>query len=166
MLHQVKRILLSQSKVALVDDRDFEWLSQWKWHAHCGPSGKWYALRWDGPKGRRVLRRMHREIAAICGMREVDHKDLDGLNNQRHNLRPCSHSQNAANRAAYKINTSGFKGVFWHPKNRTWFAQIRVNKRAKYLGCFEDKVQAAKAYDNAALKYFGNFARLNFPPHV
>lgn len=93
----------------------------------------------------------------------VDHKDNNGLNNQRENLRLASGSQNKANCAKYSNNTSGYKGVTLRKERNTWRAQIRVNNKLIILGCFVDKEEAARAHDKAALLYFGEFAQLNFP---
>jgi hypothetical protein len=123
-----------------------------------------------GGKGRRTLYaktrisdskqiRMHQ---LILGVSNVDHRDNDGLNNRRGNLRISTQSQNVANAAARKTNKSGFKGVSWHSSNNLWRAVIMVHGKQKYLGQYADKVEAAKAYDEAALKFFGEFANTNF----
>lgn len=104
---------------------------------------------------------MHRLILGVDDGVLVDHKDGDGLNNRRANLRPCTHAQNMFNRRLPRNNRSGFKGVYWH-KNR-WYAKIQVDRKNIHLGAFTDVEQAAHAYDRAARIHFGEFARLNFP---
>jgi hypothetical protein len=91
----------------------------------------------------------------------IDHLDGNGLNNQRNNLRICTVSQNSMNRNKTVKNKSGFKGVIWWERNNTWKAEIRHNKNKIYLGYYKNIIDAAKAYNAAALKYHGEFANLN-----
>lgn len=158
----MKRIPLSQGKFALVDDEDFEFLSQWKWGLDRSGSG--YASRnaylGGGRKNpKRQTIRMHRLILGLPG--DVDHIDGDGLNNQKSNLRPCGARQNAQNRRVYSNNSSGYKGVCFNTRDNKYQANIRVDGRLKFLGYFKDAAGAATAYNEAANKYFGEFARPN-----
>lgn len=109
---------------------------------------------------------MHRFILSILDNKELqtDHKDGDGLNNQKYNLRVCNSFQNQANRKLQKNNRTGFKGLL--KKCNRWRALITTNRKRIYLGSFKTKQDAAKAYDKAAQKYFGEFARLNFPKEI
>lgn len=160
----MKEIPLTQGKVALVDDADFEWLNQCKWCALQTSPGKWYAVRNKSRKaisGSRTIW-MHRVVAAQSGNPEVDHKNGDGLDNRRGNLRPCTHSQNAANSKLNAKNTSGFRGVCWHPGAGKWMAYITAGGKRQHLGLWEDAETAARAYDVAAIREFGDFARPNF----
>lgn len=119
----MKAILLTHGKLALVSDEDYEWASQWKWQAYERKlknfESVWYATckhYVKGVKNGGPTYYLHREIAKRMGaydFSQVDHIDFDGLNNQRSNLRPCSHSQNQANRRKEKNTTSRFKGVYW-----------------------------------------------------
>ena len=153
----MKLILLTQGKSAQVDDEDFEWLSQWKWYYDEG-----YAVRnSSGGHGRRSLIQMHRVICNPPDKKEVDHIDRCSINNQRSNLRVCTKTENAWNTGSQKNNTSGYKGVCWN-KGR-WQASIRVNGSRIHLGRFDDVKEAANSYDSAAIKYHGEFARINFP---
>ena len=88
---------------------------------------------------------------------------MDGLDCRKSNLRICDNSQNHANRKAQANNTSGYKGVGWDLFNKKWVAQIMVNQKNKKIGRYDVKEDAARAYDKAAIEYFGEFARLNFP---
>jgi hypothetical protein len=153
---EYRYIYLTHGKVALVDQDDFGWLSAWSWTAMFAKSG-WYAVR--GGKGKHV--RMHR---AILGepLNIVDHRDGDGLNNTKTNLRVCSNAQNMRNCGLRSTNKSGFKGVFWCTQTQKWVAKICVNYRSMSLGRFDTAEAAARAYDAAALSMHGEFARLNF----
>lgn len=157
----MKEIVLTQGKVALVDDEDFDRVNQYKWCAN-KIRRVWYVVRnspiIDGV-GKTVL--LHQEILQTDS--QVDHRDGNGLNCQKHNLRMATHSQNMANSRKPAHNTSGFKGVMWHKKLSKWGAKLNLKGKQIYLGWYENKIDAAKAYDSGALKYFGEFARLNFP---
>lgn len=156
-----KKIQLTQDRYAIVDDEDFEYLNQWKWYAN-KMSGKYYAARNENRKT--VL--MHRFLLSEDALnKKIDHRDGDTLNNCRGNLRICSHSENMRNRISIsKNNTSGFKGVCWNKKSSKWHAQIRFETKKINIGFFDCKIQAAKAYNAAALKYHGEFANLNQIP--
>lgn len=158
-----REIPLSQGKVAIVDDEDFEWLSQWKWSAaRRGKPGNrqiWYAVRcvWDGERNHAIL--MHRLIAGAVRGELVDHRNHDGLDNRRVNLRAGTQSHNMANSRRHLDSVSKFKGVWWHKQNRKWCAEFKGKK----LGLFADEATAAKAYDKAALAHWPDYAAINFP---
>ena len=157
-----KEIPLTQGKFALVDDDMFEYLNQWKWFAYQGKYGKWYARRNEGKRPFRRIIHMHRVVSNTSDGMETDHRDGDGLNNQRYNLRDSTHSQNIANITKRSDNTSGYKGVHWHKHRKKWASQIRVAGKKISLGYYDSAEEAARAYDRAALKYFGPYAVLNF----
>ena len=92
----------------------------------------------------------------------LDHKDKNPGNNKKDNLRPCTPSQNIANREGFKNKSSVFKGVNWNKSRRKWRSHIKILGKQFYLGSFDKELDAAKAYDKAAFKYFGEFAVLNF----
>ena len=104
---------------------------------------------------------LHRVILNAPDGADCDHVNGDGLDNRRNNLRFCTTSQNGANRGSQINNTAGFKGISWHKKNKNWNVRIMVHKKMKHLGGFSKKEDAAKAYNNAAIEYFGEFAKLN-----
>lgn len=147
----MKKILLTQGKNAFVDDEDFQKLNQYKWCFH----KLGYAVRRSKQTGNIVY--MHRELLKVS---QVDHKDGNKLNNQKNNLRSCNHSQNNANRFQ-RNNTSGIKGVYWDKARKKWHAQIQVNRKMIALGRFTNKQEAGLIYNEAAIKYFGEFAKLN-----
>jgi len=160
----MKQIPLTQGKVAIVDDCDYDFLTQWTWCVSIRPDGRPYAVRASrGSKGKHHVL-MHREVAHRAGLlgQYVDHRNnTRPLDNRRANLRPATKSQNGANRGPTRLNTSGYKGVFWHKRGRKWQAQIIVNQTAIHLGLFVDKIAAARAYNQAAIEYFGTFAYQN-----
>jgi hypothetical protein len=161
----LKAIPLTQGYVSFVDNEDYEELSKYKWRASVQPNGRVYAIR----SQRNPLKKtqdtifMHRVITDASRGMDVDHIDGNGLNNTRSNLRVCSRSENLRNQRLHSDNTSGFKGVSYHKRDRKWQARIRVNGKQHFLGYFDTPEAAARAYDTAALHYFGEFARLNFP---
>lgn len=155
-----KIIPLTRGYEAIVDDEDFEIVGCHKWHAMVRPHTVYAVRMVRGPRGRRT-QLMH---SALTGWPMVDHRDGNGLNNTRGNLRSATESQNQANRRiGGGRNKSGFKGVSWHKRFHYWQAQIRVNGRHFHLGTFADPEEAAREYDAAAVVHFGEFARINFP---
>ena len=139
---------MTQGRVILVDDEDFEWLSKFKWH------GARYASTGHG----REVRYMHRMIMNAQRGQQIDHMDGNCLNNQRSNLRLCTHSQNQANRHIQINNKSGFKGVHWNTSSKKWVARIVINYKPIHLGVFDDPREAHTAYCAKAKELFGVFA--------
>ncbi len=163
----MKKIDISTPKYprtfALVDDSDFSFLNADKWHADEQTNGKIYARRTVRTNGKRSVLRMHTAIMGRVDGKEIDHRDGNGLNNQRHNLRHSTKAENQMNRCIPRNNTSGYKGVSWCKRENKWLVQIKYEGKRKHLGYFSCLVKAAKYYDLAAIQYFGEFARLNFP---
>lgn len=104
---------------------------------------------------------MHRLIMNAKKGIQVDHINRDTLDNRRQNLRFATPSQNAANKIIGENNKSGFKGVFWDRYSNSWHAKIKVNYKQIHIGFFKTPEDAAKAYNQVALKHFGKFALLN-----
>lgn len=159
----MKKIPLSQNKFALIDNGDYDALSNHKWYAS-KDRNSWYATRKIRIASKKITVRMHRVILGLKCFdgKEVDHIDGNGLNNQRSNLRTCTNQQNHFNqRPQKKKKSSRFKGVYRHKEVKKWSSQIKINGRKINLGCFIKEVDAAKAYNEGALKYFGEFARPN-----
>ena len=149
------KLILTQGMEAIVDDDDPKEPWRFKWSAHkC--RNTWYAIR--NVQGRTIT--LHRFLMGEPDG-QVDHEDGDGLNNQRINLRLATHTENQCNRGPNINNTSGFKGVTWDQRERLWKAQIKVNRTNIHLGYFVNPKDAADAYDNAAIRLHGEFARTN-----
>ena len=164
----MKTITLTRGKVAVVSDEDFEFLNRWKWRAMRAGRKQtkcvWYAHRTTERPNRKGIY-MHREVLRRCGSQEshqCDHLDSDGLNNQRQNLRPATASQNRWNMRKRTGRSSRYKGVYWNRKAEKWFSRIMFRATYKWLGSFDSEIAAGKAYDAAAVRFFGQFARLNF----
>jgi hypothetical protein len=146
----MQTIWLTQGYFTLVDDDDYTFLSQFNWHTLQGKHGKKYAGKGRGGN----CLKMHRVIMNTPDDMQVDHKDGDTLNNQKYNLRNCTNAQNTQNSIKHKV---GYKGVRYLGYKGGYMARIKQI----YLGCFETPEEAAIAYNNAAIKYFGEFANLN-----
>lgn len=157
-----RQIPLTRGLFATVDASDFEWLSQWKWFAKPNKSGLVYAGRrrrlGDETSGAPVIL-MHR---AILGCEFFpDHKDGNGLNNQRQNLRESSRIQNHFNSKPQRNNTSGFKGVSWDGGG--WIATLWFNRIRFSSGRFKDINDAVVAYAIFSLVFHGEFSFLHRP---
>ena len=160
---ETKTIQLTKGYTTIVDSADYEWLSSFNWCSDVRDDGrKVYAVRGIRKDGKKSIVRMHRFITGVTDTKiQVDHKDSDGLNNSRENLRVCNHLQNCFNSKRGVSNTSGFKGVTLHKPTGLWRATIAVEGKQVSLGYFKTKEPAALAYDHACVKYFGEFARPN-----
>jgi hypothetical protein len=159
----MKLISLTQGKFAQVDDEDYEWLNQFKWHAHKDKS-TFYAMGYIN--GKNTL--MHRLILKITNPKiQGDHRDRNVLNNQRNNIRIATHSQNKVNGVSYKNSSSKFRGVGLYKMNNGfkdyeyWRASIQKDGKLMRLGLFKNETDAAMAYNKKATELFGEFANLN-----
>ncbi len=159
----MKLIPLKGGLFAKVDDSDYNELMKVKWHPTSRSQKNIYARCSKGS--------MHRVILGLTDPKIiVDHKDHDGLNNQRDNIRACTHRENSFNRIPY--GKSKYLGVYLHTTKRKkkkkiyisewWTAAVTINKKQITVGRFKDQEAAARAYDKAAKKHYGEFANLNF----
>ncbi|MCJ7458336.1 MAG: AP2 domain-containing protein [candidate division Zixibacteria bacterium] len=158
----MKEILLTQGKVAIVDDEDFEELNKYKWDAHISWH-TYYVERgvYDRETGKVKIIKMHRQIMGFPEGKEIDHINHNGMDNRKCNLRSCEHWQNKKNGLLYKTNTSGFRGVSWYKRSQKWRAYFYRESTQKTIGYFDNIIEAARAYDEKA-KELGEFAILNF----
>lgn len=168
----MKTIQLTQGKVALVDDADYKWLTQWKWHL-CKSKlrNTYYAGRHlTIKKNKQCTVLMHRELLGLKkgDGKLVDHKDHNGLNNQRYNIQEATRTQNVCNKTSSKTSTFKYLGVCYINRKRKGeyctqiIVQIGVKNKRILIGQFKTEIEAVKAYDKAAVFYHGEFANLNF----
>lgn len=157
----MKQIKLTQGKFTLVNDEDYEYLNQWKWHTYKS-KGIYYARRYDCSNGGKKNIKMHRLLLNAEGEVLVDHIDGDGLNNQRVNIRLCTARQNAINRRGW--GSSKYTGVSFDKESKKWRARINTGFAKINIGRFAEEEKAAVAYNAYAKKYHGEFARLNVIP--
>jgi hypothetical protein len=158
-----RRIYLGENTFTIVDPRDFYWLNNFQWYDQQKDQNT-YVVRFILNPGKRVkIVSMHREIMKPPENLLVDHRNCDGLDNRRQNLRLATPSQNMCNRRKTTSKTSSrFVGVCFDKGTGRWLAYIVTEGKTKWLGRFDNEIDAAKARDIAAIKYHKEFARLNF----
>jgi hypothetical protein len=153
---------------AIVDDYDYDYLRQWGWYVvYKSPGGPPYAVRdlWKDERTGNIRHvAMHRIVLGVCDKDLlVDHINHDTLDNRKSNLRITNSLGNSRNSLKRRTNLSGYKGVSWSKPTNKWRARIMIEKKEVMIGLFTDKLEAARAYDKAALEHFGEFAHINFP---
>lgn len=159
----MKLIKLTQGYYTKVDDADFDWLSKYPWRIYHPRNMYFYARTgYDGNLMHRIIMRLNN--SKLC----VDHIDHDGLNNQRSNLRVCTHAENMRHRKSANNSSSKYLGVCLikaYNKNGTfrtyYYATIKYSDKQTHLGCFKDERRAAIEYDKAAIIHHKEFANLN-----
>ncbi|MGA2915217.1 MAG: AP2 domain-containing protein, partial [Sedimentisphaerales bacterium] len=153
-----RRIKLTQGKYAKVDPEDFKYLNLFKWFAKIDKS-TYYAARIEN--GKKIY--MHRQIMRPMRGLVVDHINHKGFDNRKDNLKIVTIAENNYNsRKTSRTTTSIYKGVSKCKKTNKWRAVICANEIDMHLGYFDSEIEAAKTYDEAAKKYRGEFAALNF----
>jgi len=155
------KIPLTQGKFAKVDPDDYICLSQFRWHCKTNPNAT-SAVRSTTSAAKQKRIYMHRLIADTPPHLVCDHINHNGLDNRKANLRNCTLTQNNANSRPAKNSSSKYKGVSFNKTRKKFAAYIKKNGKQKHLGHFTNEIEAAKAYDQAAKKYHGRFALLNF----
>ena len=165
----MKFLPLTQGYYAIVDNEEYERLSQWKWRIQRNGNNIYVVRTIYLPDGKQRVRTLHREVLGLhhpTPGKVVDHADGNTLDNRRGNLRLCTHSQNSINQPTRKgKKSSKYKGVFYKPDGRLfkacWKASIKCKGKVHNLGNFYDEFSAVKAYNSAAYRLFGKFAYLN-----
>lgn len=155
----MKELRLSNGKNSTVDDKDFEFLSKFKWREADGYAARTSSKLETGVR-RTIL--LHKLLMGEKLGYEVDHKNRNRLDNRRDNFRWASSSENKANVLKRSGASSQYKGVCWDLRKNCWRAHVGSRKNKKHLGYFKDEVEAAKIYDKAAFDRWGEFAYLNF----
>lgn len=155
-----REIPLAGGFMVIVDEDDYNLVSQFTWTAKRRPHTTYAKRRIYREDGSETTQMMHRLIMQPTVGQQVDHIDGNGLNNTRANLRITDDTGNQRNKRRPRNNTSGYKGVSWHKRQQKW--QVQCSE--VYVGSFDCPVEAAKAYDKAALQMHGEFCNLNFPP--
>ncbi len=157
----MKEIPLTQGKVALVDDEDFEKVNQLKWCLKKGDTQE-YAHTSLCVNKKRTSLLMHRMILGVSGRNNyIDHKNRNGLDNQKSNLRICCPSDNSSNKKSAKGSSSKYLGVSWNSNCQKW--RVRICKKGKFysIGLFDSEIEAALAYNEAAKVIHGEFVNPN-----
>ncbi len=154
----MKTIPLTQGKVAIVDDEDYDYLMQWKWHYDRGYARRKYRI--DGNKTKGIF--LHRVINKTPKSLFTDHINGNKLDNRKENLRNCTNKQNQRNSRKQLNTSSKYKGVCFDRQTNLWKATIRTGKGNKHIGRYANALEAALAYDGMAAILFGEFAKLNF----
>lgn len=161
---QVAYVPLTQGYVAVIDAEDVPLVDGFRWVALIdrrkdGSVRRVYAVRKEGPRDHRRTILMHRAIAKTPDGLETDHRDGDGLNDRKVNLRTATTAQNAHNQCTKTTNTSGFKGVHWNKRRGKWQARIRIPGERRHLGYFVTKEAAAARYSEESARLHGEFGR-------
>jgi hypothetical protein len=158
----MKIIPLTNNEFTIVDDENFDRFSKYKWHLD-KRGRRLYAKRDIVIEEKRTTIYMHQEIIIVPNGLEIDHKNSNGLDNRKENLRICNRTQNNGNRRKRLNCSSKYKGVSWNNGKKKWQSAITVYGKTMYLGRFNDEIKAAEVYDDKAIEIFGEFSRLNFP---
>lgn len=163
----MKSIELSGGQIALIDDCDFDAISRYRWFSISGRHTSYAAtsIRGLGKRGGTIIR-MHRLIMGVCWQHRVgvDHKDGNGLNNQRHNLRICDTSTNLHGVMRGPRGTSQYRGVSWSKSAKRWEVRLSVRGKRIVIGYYESETEAASAYDAAKLHLIGPDCQLSGLP--
>ena len=149
---------LTKGYEAVIDAADAQFVGGWNWFAKV-KSRTVYVRRNDFSSGRQITVLLHRVLMDAQDGQDIDHRDGNGLNNQRINLRIATKSQNMHNQRLRSDNVSGFKGVYWNKAERKWAAAIKLHGKQRHLGCFQTPELASAAREAASTELHGEFGR-------
>lgn len=159
----VSVIKLTKGKYAIVDKTTHGVLNGKKWYAQLARNTIYANRRENKQKDpKQSMVSMHRVVAKAKKGEFVDHINGNGIDNRKANLRICTMSENIANSRKFLTGSSKYKGVCLHTYNKNWIALIKINRKSIHIGCFDDEIDAARAYDQKASELYGEFACLNF----
>ena len=153
----MKKVPIHRSSYAIIDDEDYIEISKYKWRA----DGFGYPITNLKIGKMWTTISLHRLLMNAKNGEQVDHKNRNILDNRRNNLRKCDNAQNRQNKGVQSNNSSGFKGVYFHKRDKKYRAKLMANGKIVLEKCFDSKIEAAKAYNEAAKKYHGEYAFLN-----
>jgi len=149
-------------KTVWIDLEDYDKIKEYKWYVKKDYySGCFYVSSHDLTTKNKKSIRLHRIVMDAKSDQIIDHVNHDTLDNRKQNLRFCSHQENMRNKGKLKNTSSKYKGVSFHKRDKIYTAHITIDKKLIHLGTFKNEIQAAMAYDEAAVKYFGEYANLN-----
>jgi hypothetical protein len=161
--YDFRRISIGENEWTILDAEDYYKYCNFKWYV-VGKERNFYAVRNIKAKGKQTKTvRLHREIIKPPKRRVVDHRNGDSLDNRRANLRIATRAQNCFNRRKKGNASSKYLGVHFDKRHGLWAANIKCRGKSTWLGYFKSEKEAACTHDRAAIKYHGEFARLNFP---
>lgn len=151
-------IPLTRGHTAIIDIADLPLVMQTRWYAVVTKHGV-YAATGSGS----AMQYMHRVLMAAASGQEVDHRNRNGLDNRRSNMRLATSSQQKCNQRVRRDSKVGLRGVQFHAETGKYRARIKINGKTVSLGLFATPTEAAQAYDDAAVRFHGEFAAPNFP---
>lgn len=158
----MKKILLTQGQIALVDDEDFDFINQWKWYYEKkNRNNTGYAIRTVKINGKRKRLYMHRVLLKAPDGMEVDHKNMNGIDNRKENIRVCTCLENKRHYSVRRDNRTGIKGVSWDKRRQKYRVQISIKGKRLWLGTYNSLSDATTIYNEAARQYYKEFAYLN-----
>jgi hypothetical protein len=157
---KIAYVPLTQGYEAIIDAADVHMVDGWNWYAMVLTNTVYVARNSHrDANGNRNTILLHRVIIGCPDGLDVDHRDADGLNNRRCNLREATHAQNMRNRRIQADNTSGFKGASWHKNSGKWQAKISIDGKEHHLGLHPTPEEAHAAYASASARLHGEFGR-------
>ena len=159
-------ISLTQGQETIIDLADWDLVKDYRWYAHWEDNTFYVLTNVYSAYTVQQKIRLHRLLLAAPKGVLVDHVDRNGLNNRRNNIRLVTSLENRCHSVGQKGSRSAYKGVTWNKQSRKWQSGIMLHGQSRHLGLFNDELDAAEAYDEAAIELFGEYALLNFPNSI